>query len=144
MEFLKTIVNALIAFGPVALLVIGFLDSIGVPLVGGVDTLLLGVAIKTPHLAYLAATSATVGSARRQPVPLPRGLLWRPQVRQGGGARRQARQIPALVPSLRTAHRLHPRGDPVRPAAAQGLRDLGRRHAHARCADSSPSSCWRA
>src|SRR3954447_8239226 len=62
MELLKSIVNALIAFGPVALLAIGFLDSIGVPLVGGVDTLLLGVAIKTPHLAYVAATSATIGS----------------------------------------------------------------------------------
>ena len=62
MASLKTIVDALIAFGPVALLFIGFLDSIGVPLVGGVDTLLLGVAIKTPELAYLAATSATAGS----------------------------------------------------------------------------------
>ena len=62
MALLKTIVDALIAFGPVALLFIGFLDSIGVPLVGGVDTLLLGVAIKTPHLAYLAATSAVAGS----------------------------------------------------------------------------------
>jgi membrane protein DedA with SNARE-associated domain len=62
MALLKTIVNALIAFGPVALFVIGFLDSIGIPLVGGVDTLLLGVAIKSPQLAYLAAASATIGS----------------------------------------------------------------------------------
>ena len=62
MAWLKTIVDALIAIGPVALFIIGFLDSIGVPLVGGVDTLLLGVAYKTPHLAYLAATSATAGS----------------------------------------------------------------------------------
>lgn len=42
--------------------VIGLLDSLGVPLVGGVDFTLLYVAAKMPHLAYLAATSATVGS----------------------------------------------------------------------------------
>jgi membrane protein DedA with SNARE-associated domain len=62
MQLLRTILNALIAFGPVALFVIGFLDSIGVPLPGGVDTLLLGIAIKSPHLAYFAAASATIGS----------------------------------------------------------------------------------
>ena len=38
------------------------LDSLGVPLVGGVDFLLLLVAAKTPQVAYLAATTATLGS----------------------------------------------------------------------------------
>jgi membrane protein YqaA with SNARE-associated domain len=59
---LKSIGNALIAFGPVGLFVIALLDSLGVPLVGGVDALLIYVAVKTPQMAYIAATSATVGS----------------------------------------------------------------------------------
>jgi membrane protein YqaA with SNARE-associated domain len=59
---LKRIGDALIAFGPVGVFVIGFFDSLGVPLVGGVDALLIYLAAKTPHMAYLAATSATVGS----------------------------------------------------------------------------------
>jgi membrane protein YqaA with SNARE-associated domain len=59
---LKSIGDALIAFGPVGVFVIGLLDSLGVPLVGGVDALLIILAVKTPHVAYLAATTATVGS----------------------------------------------------------------------------------
>lgn len=42
--------------------VIGLLDSLGVPLVGGVDFLLIYVAVNTPRMAYIAATAATVGS----------------------------------------------------------------------------------
>jgi len=59
---LKRIGDALIAFGPLGVFVIGLLDSLGVPLVGGVDILLILVAVKTPQAAYLAATLATVGS----------------------------------------------------------------------------------
>jgi membrane protein YqaA with SNARE-associated domain len=59
---LKRIGDALLAFGPVGLFVIGLLDSLGVPLVGGVDALLLYLSVKTPHVAYLAATTATAGS----------------------------------------------------------------------------------
>jgi membrane protein YqaA with SNARE-associated domain len=59
---LKNIGNALIAFGPLGLFVIALLDSLGVPLVGGVDALLIYVAVKTPRMAYIAATSATLGS----------------------------------------------------------------------------------
>ena len=59
---LKNIGNALIAFGPLGLFVIALLDSLGVPLVGGVDVLLIYVAVKTPQMAYIAATSATLGS----------------------------------------------------------------------------------
>jgi len=59
---LKSIGDALIAYGPVGVFVIGLLDSLGVPLVGGVDFLLLYVAVNTPRMAYLAATTATVGS----------------------------------------------------------------------------------
>jgi membrane protein YqaA with SNARE-associated domain len=59
---LKSIGDALIAFGPVGLFVIGLLDSLGVPLVGGVDFLVIVLAVKTPHMAYIAATTATAGS----------------------------------------------------------------------------------
>lgn len=59
---LKSIGNALIAFGPLGLFVIALLDSLGVPLVGGVDALLIYVAVKTPQMAYIAATTATLGS----------------------------------------------------------------------------------
>ena len=62
MEFLKSIWAAIVAFGPAAVFVVGFLDSIGIPLVGGVDALLLGIGASTPHLAYFAATLATIGS----------------------------------------------------------------------------------
>jgi membrane protein DedA with SNARE-associated domain len=59
---LNSFVNALIAIGPVAVFVIAILDSIGVPLVGVVDVLILVAAVKTPQLAYLSAALATVGS----------------------------------------------------------------------------------
>jgi membrane protein YqaA with SNARE-associated domain len=59
---LKSIGNALIAFGPLGVFVIAVMDSLGVPLVGGVDALLIYLAVKTPHVAYLAATAATAGS----------------------------------------------------------------------------------
>jgi membrane protein YqaA with SNARE-associated domain len=59
---LKSIGDALIAFGPVGVFVIGLLDSLGVPLVGGVDFLLIYLAVNTPRMAYIAATTAIVGS----------------------------------------------------------------------------------
>ena len=42
--------------------VIGFFDSLGVPLVTGVDFLLIYLAANTPHVAYIAASTATMGS----------------------------------------------------------------------------------
>jgi len=59
---LKSIGDALQALGPLGIFVFALLDSLGVPLVGGVDFLLLFVAAKTPQVAYLAATTATLGS----------------------------------------------------------------------------------
>ena len=59
---LKSIGDALQAFGLPGILVIALLDSLGVPLVGGVDFLLLYLSVKTPHMAYLAAGMATLGS----------------------------------------------------------------------------------
>jgi membrane protein YqaA with SNARE-associated domain len=62
MGLLHSIVNAITAIGPVAVFFIAILDSIGVPLVGGVDALIIMTAVKTPPLAYLAAALATGGS----------------------------------------------------------------------------------
>lgn len=62
MEFLKNTWAALIAFGPLAVFFVGFLDSVGIPLVGGVDILMFGIGAKAPQLAYFAAALATVGS----------------------------------------------------------------------------------
>uniref|UniRef100_Q01T56 Membrane protein n=1 Tax=Solibacter usitatus (strain Ellin6076) TaxID=234267 RepID=Q01T56_SOLUE len=59
---LNNIVKTLIAWGPIAVFFIAILDSIGVPLVGGVDALIILTAVKTPQLAYLAAALAVAGS----------------------------------------------------------------------------------
>jgi membrane protein DedA with SNARE-associated domain len=62
MKLIHSLITAITAIGPVAVFFIAILDSIGVPLVGGVDFLILVAAVKTPHLAYLAAALATAGS----------------------------------------------------------------------------------
>jgi membrane protein DedA with SNARE-associated domain len=59
---LKHLVDMLIDHGPLGLFLIGLLDSMGIPLPAAMDALLLGVAIKTPERAYLAATVAVIGS----------------------------------------------------------------------------------
>jgi membrane protein DedA with SNARE-associated domain len=59
---LKTFADALIAFGPLGVFIAGFLDSIGIPLPAVIDLYLLGVAIKTPQMGYLAAALAVIGS----------------------------------------------------------------------------------
>jgi membrane protein YqaA with SNARE-associated domain len=59
---LNNIIKALIAYGPIAVFLVAILDSVGVPLVGGVDALIILAAVKTPHLAYLSATLAIAGS----------------------------------------------------------------------------------
>jgi membrane protein YqaA with SNARE-associated domain len=59
---LKHILDTLIEYGPLGLFVIGVLDSMGIPLPAAMDVLLLGVAIKTPDRAFLAAAVAVVGS----------------------------------------------------------------------------------
>jgi membrane protein YqaA with SNARE-associated domain len=62
MGFLNSVVKTLIAVGPAAVFVIAILDSIGVPLVGGVDALLILTAVKSPQLAYVTAALAVLGS----------------------------------------------------------------------------------
>ena len=60
---LKSIADALIAYGPIGVFLIGFIDSLGVPLPAALDLLLIGVAVETPERAYFAALMAVVGSA---------------------------------------------------------------------------------
>jgi membrane protein DedA with SNARE-associated domain len=46
----------------VGIFLIGFLDSLGIPLPAALDFLLIGFAANTPSMAYVAAIAATVGS----------------------------------------------------------------------------------
>jgi len=59
---LKSIADGLIVFGPFGVLLIGFLDSLGVPLPAVVDLWLVTVAIEHPQRAYFAAAMAVIGS----------------------------------------------------------------------------------
>jgi membrane protein YqaA with SNARE-associated domain len=52
----------LISWGPYGLLLLATLDSAGVPVVAGVDALLIAIATREPDQAYIAAICAIVGS----------------------------------------------------------------------------------
>jgi membrane protein YqaA with SNARE-associated domain len=52
----------LLSWGPHGVFVLAILDSAGLPVVGGVDLLLITVAMNTPRYALLAAIYATIGS----------------------------------------------------------------------------------
>ena len=58
----KHIGGALLSWGPHGLFVLAILDSAGLPVVGGVDVLLITIAMNTPQYAYLAAIYAIIGS----------------------------------------------------------------------------------
>ena len=60
---LSKIVAALITFGPWGALLLGFIDSLGIPLPATMDFLLILVAVKAPHRAYFTALMAVLGSA---------------------------------------------------------------------------------
>ena len=59
---LASISSTLVAYGWWGVLLIGFLDSLGVPLPAVLDVLLIGIAIQAPDRAYLAAAMAVLGS----------------------------------------------------------------------------------
>lgn len=59
---MKSLVLTLISWGPFGLLVLAILDSVGVPLVGAVDALLITLSTISPAQAYLGATCAIIGS----------------------------------------------------------------------------------
>src|SRR5450432_1401045 len=61
-ELLRKIATALIAFGPWGVFLLGFADSMGVPLPAFIDALLISVAIQTPRRAYFTAFMAVLGS----------------------------------------------------------------------------------
>ena len=56
------IIEALVAFGPLGLLILSFADSLGIPIATGLDALLILIAVKAPQNAYLGATAAVAGS----------------------------------------------------------------------------------
>jgi membrane protein YqaA with SNARE-associated domain len=51
------------ALGPLGVFLLAMLDGAGVPLVGGVDALLVWVAVTIPAAAYISAAAAIAGSA---------------------------------------------------------------------------------
>ncbi|MFL6352821.1 MAG: YqaA family protein [Bryobacteraceae bacterium] len=52
----------MISWGPYGLLLLATLDSAGVPVVAGVDALLIAIATRDPDQAYVAAACAVIGS----------------------------------------------------------------------------------
>lgn len=54
--------QALLAWGPQGLFVLAILDSAGLPVIGGVDGLLIAFAVNDPAKAYIAAFVAILGS----------------------------------------------------------------------------------
>ncbi len=62
MSFWRHIVDLLLTWGPYGLLLLSALDSVGLPVVGGVDALLIAVATNKPSQAYFAAVCAIAGS----------------------------------------------------------------------------------
>ena len=59
---MKQFVATLVAWGPLGVLVLSILDSTGVPMVGGVDALVVVVAAANHSAAWPAAAMATLGS----------------------------------------------------------------------------------
>jgi membrane protein YqaA with SNARE-associated domain len=59
----KGFVEWLRALGPLGVFLLAMLDGAGVPLVGGVDALLVWVAVTIPAAAYISAAAAIAGSA---------------------------------------------------------------------------------
>jgi len=60
---LSRIVAALITFGPWGVFLLGFTDSLGIPLPATMDALLILVAVKAPQRAYFTALMAVLGTA---------------------------------------------------------------------------------
>jgi membrane protein YqaA with SNARE-associated domain len=62
MALFHHLIEVLLTWGPYGLLLLSVLDSAGLPVLGGVDGLLLAVATNKPSQAFFAALCATVGS----------------------------------------------------------------------------------
>ena len=59
---LAKITAALVAYGPWGVFLIGFIDSLGIPLPATMDALMIFIAVKAPHRAYFTAAMAVLGS----------------------------------------------------------------------------------
>jgi membrane protein YqaA with SNARE-associated domain len=59
---MKSFAAKLVALGPLGVFLLALLDSTGVPIVGGVDALLVVLANQRPDLAYICAALAITGS----------------------------------------------------------------------------------
>jgi membrane protein YqaA with SNARE-associated domain len=59
---LHKLIDALVAYGPLGLLLLSFIDSVGIPIATGMDALLILIAVKAPEQAPWAAIFAVVGS----------------------------------------------------------------------------------
>lgn len=59
---LAKITAALVAYGPWGVFLIGFIDSLGVPLPATMDALLILISVKAPQRAYFTALMAVLGS----------------------------------------------------------------------------------
>jgi membrane protein YqaA with SNARE-associated domain len=59
---LAKLTAALIAYGPLGILVLAFIDSAGIPMASGMDALVILVAAKAPSRALIAASMAVLGS----------------------------------------------------------------------------------
>ena len=76
---LAKITAVLVACGPWGVLLLGLIDSIGVPLPAAMDALLILIAAKTPGRANLAASLAVLGSSA-----VTWCCSWRPGMACGG------------------------------------------------------------
>ncbi len=56
------LVALLLSWGPQGLFLLAILDSAGLPVIGGVDALLIALAMSSPATAYVAAVCALAGS----------------------------------------------------------------------------------
>jgi membrane protein YqaA with SNARE-associated domain len=59
---LAKITAALVAYGPLGILLLAFIDSAGIPVSSGMDALIILVAVKDPSRAYVAAWLGVAGS----------------------------------------------------------------------------------
>lgn len=59
---LAKLTAALVAYGPLGILVLAFIDSAGIPMASGMDALVIIVAAKAPSRAVLAASMGVLGS----------------------------------------------------------------------------------
>jgi len=59
---LAKVTATLVAWGPLGIMLLAFIDSAGIPVATGMDALVVLVAVKVPSRAYLAATMGVVGS----------------------------------------------------------------------------------